>query len=130
MTTDPDKQALVDQATADTSRFVDDILTEMVTLIERGMPHMGVIEQIGGGMAMHGLNDTQMLVVAAVATARLARLHHALKQLADRWQASGSALVNAADPEANTMDAVDKLAEGRSLLQAVGELRKLVEDHG
>lgn len=114
----PFQLAKTDQANAAADTFIDQVLTDMVSQIEQGVRHANITARIGSGIIGLGLGDVERLVLVARALARLARLHHAVEQLADQWA-----------QQAPNESVWDGNCSGM-LADNAAELRKLVDDHG
>lgn len=116
----PSVMARVDQAHADASRFIDEMLTTGLTELQQGTVLHELFIIYGGGLARGqaelGLTTLHLHVLVSVAVARLAQMHHAVEQLADQMAEQASGLY---------------LEEGSSRVEdCAAELRKLVDDHG
>lgn len=128
-TPDPGIMARVDQVHADASRFIDQMLTASVTELQRGMPIHDLFIRLGGSLTRHQrlgeLDDAQTLILVLVAVARLARLHHAIEQLADELDRIATKYES---EDSNPTDVSRGMVAAFRL--AAGEARKLVDDHG
>lgn len=122
----PGAMARVDQAHADASRFIDEMLTTGVSELQSGMPLHRLFVRYGAGLqkllGAQGLDEVaaqvQLQVLLAVAVSRLARMHHAVEQLADQWTEQA--------PNQSVWDGNCEAAFERH----AAALRKLVDDHG
>jgi len=119
----PGDMAIVDQAHADASRFIDQMLTTGVTELQSGRPVHELFVSLGGGLCLtenvNGpMGPAQYRVLVAAAVSRLAQMHHAVEQLADTL----------ADDQPTAVPTDEGYCE--AMAYASSQVRRLVDDHG
>jgi len=122
--------AKTDQANAAADKFIDDVLTDMVSQIDQGVQHANITARIGSGIITLKLGEVEKLVVAARALARLARMHHAAERLADTWRESAAYASRKAEDQSGPLNADHLKGQAATLLLCAEAVRKLVDDHG
>lgn len=101
-----------------TDKLISSLLTVMVNQLTRGAARDRITDLVGVELNDRLIDLDRMRLLTACALSRLARMHHAVEQLADQWTAQ------APDEPVEDGDCSAMLADNAA------ELRKLVDDHG
>jgi hypothetical protein len=98
------------KARATTDKLISSVLTVLLEELGNGASRDQVTDLVGVELNEPRVDLARMRLLAACAVSRLAVMHHAVEQLADKWQAEE--------------EAAGWVAE------CAAELRTLVDDHG
>jgi hypothetical protein len=119
----PEQLATTEEIHAAADEFVNTVLTDGVSRAVAGADLLALTAHIGFGLLEMDATPQELTMIAARALARLARMHHAVEQLADQQDAFAAKCVTPHESDVgNGMAAAYRLSSA--------ELRKLVDDHG
>jgi hypothetical protein len=127
----PEQLATTEEIHAGADEFVNVVLTDAVSGMDAGNDLFMATADIGAGLLEMAATPQELTMIAARALARLARMHHAVEQLADLWTQMAAALPAAPTPIiGETVSPAERQAAVEAIEACTEDLRKLVDDHG